>query len=102
MKRNIYILLLLLHGDKDNIVPLWCSEKYKETYGDRATLRVIPGVNHTITTHRSEVVQYAVDFFRQLFDKQTPFNAENDLKTTQNDIRPCVCREKAVPLQAIL
>lgn len=61
--------VLLLHGDKDSIVPLWCSEKYLETYGDRATLRVIPGVNHTITTHRKEVVQYAVDFFRQVFGK---------------------------------
>lgn len=58
--------VLLLHGDKDNIVPLWCSEKYLETYGERATLHVIPGVNHTITTHRNEVVRYAVDFFRQL------------------------------------
>ena len=57
--------VLLLHGDNDKIVPLWCSEKYLETYGDRATLRVIPGVNHTITTRRKEVVQYAVDFFRQ-------------------------------------
>lgn len=61
--------VLLLHGDKDKIVPLWCSEKYLETYGDRATLRVIPGVNHTITTRRKKVVRYAVDFFRQVFDK---------------------------------
>lgn len=58
--------VLLLHGDKDNIVPLWCSEKYLETYGEQATLHVIPGVNHTITTRRNEVVRYAVDFFRQL------------------------------------
>ena len=61
--------VLLLHGNKDSIVPLWCSEKYLATYGDHATLRVIPGVNHTITTHRKEVVQYAVDFFQQVFEK---------------------------------
>ena len=61
--------VLLLHGDKDNIVPLWCSEKYLETYGEHATLRVIPGVNHTITTRRNEVVRYAVDFFRKVFEK---------------------------------
>ena len=61
--------VLLLHGDQDKIVPLWCSERYAETYGERATLRIIPGVNHTITSHRSEVVAYAVDFFRQLFGK---------------------------------
>ena len=61
--------VLLLHGDKDKIVPLWCSEKYLETYGEHATLQVIPRVNHTITTRRNEVVQYAVDFFRQLWMK---------------------------------
>ena len=61
--------VLLLHGDQDKIVPLWCSERYAETYGERATLRIIPGVNHTITSHRSEVVAYAVDFFRQLVGK---------------------------------
>ena len=61
--------VLLLHGDQDKIVPLWCSERYAETYGERATLRIIPGVNHTITSHRSAVVAYAVDFFRQLFGK---------------------------------
>ena len=33
--------VLLLHGDKDNIVPLWCSEKYRETYGERATLHTL-------------------------------------------------------------
>lgn len=61
--------VLLLHGDKDSIVPLWCSEKYLETYGDQATLHVIPSVNHTITAHRDEVVQYVVDFFRHVFEK---------------------------------
>ena len=61
--------VLLLHGDQDKIVPLWCSERYAETYGERATLRIIPGVNHTITSHRIEVVAYAVDFFRRLFGK---------------------------------
>ena len=59
--------VLLLHGSKDRIVPLWCSEKYLETYGDHAELCVIPGVNHTITTHRKEVVTRAVHFFRNLF-----------------------------------
>ena len=61
--------VLLLHGDKDKIVPLWCSEKYLETYGEHATLYVVPGVNHTITAHRNEVVQYAVDFFRKVFEE---------------------------------
>ncbi len=62
--------VLLLHGDQDKIVPLWCSEKYLATYGDHATLKVLHGVNHTITSHRKDVVQEAVAFFRQLFEKK--------------------------------
>lgn len=56
--------VLLLHGNKDSIVPMWCSERYKEIYGDNANLVVIDGENHTITRHRNEVVRQVVDFFR--------------------------------------
>ena len=55
--------VLILHGSKDSIVPLWCSERYKETYGDKACLSIIDGENHTITRRRSEVVRQVVDFF---------------------------------------
>ncbi len=60
--------VLLLHGDKDDIVPLWCSEKYLETYSGHATLQVVHGVNHTITAHRNEIISYAVDFFSKIFE----------------------------------
>ena len=56
--------VLLLHGSRDSIVPMWCSERYKEIYGDNANLVVIDGENHTITRHRNEVVRQVVDFFR--------------------------------------
>lgn len=56
--------VLILHGTKDSIVPMWCSEKYKETYGEKAELTVIDGENHTITRRRSEVVRQIVEFFR--------------------------------------
>lgn len=56
--------VLILHGTKDSIVPMWCSERYKETYGDAASLSVIDGENHTITRRRSEVVRQVVDYFR--------------------------------------
>lgn len=59
--------VLILHGSKDSIVPLWCSEKYKETYGDRSQLVVVDGENHTITRRRQEVVAKTVSFFRALF-----------------------------------
>ena len=55
----------ILHGTKDKIVPMWCSEKYQEIYGDRAELVVIKGENHTITNRRDEVVRRIVDFFSE-------------------------------------
>ena len=55
----------LIHGTKDTIVPLWCSERYVATYGsDRATLHLVEGGDHTITRHRRQFVQQAVAFFQ--------------------------------------
>ena len=59
--------VLILHGTKDKIVPMWCSEKFKETYGDQADFVVIDGENHTITRHRDQVVSNTVRFFRSVF-----------------------------------
>ncbi|MBP5720819.1 MAG: alpha/beta fold hydrolase [Bacteroidales bacterium] len=56
--------VLILHGTRDGIVPLWCSERYQETYGDRAELVLIDGENHTITRRKDQVVQAVVDFFK--------------------------------------
>lgn len=59
--------VLLLHGTRDGIVPMWCSERYKETYGDKAELAKIEGENHTITRRRDEVIQKTVSFFKSVF-----------------------------------
>ena len=59
--------VLLLHGSRDGIVPLWCSERYKETYGDRSELVLVEGENHLISRRKKEVVQRTVDFFRETF-----------------------------------
>lgn len=59
--------VLILHGTKDKIVPMWCSEKFKETFGDQADYVIIEGENHTITRHRDQVVSRTVDFFRSVF-----------------------------------
>ena len=61
--------VLLLHGTKDRIVPMRCSEQYKETYGDKAELSIIEGENHTITLRRNEVVRQTVSFFKSLLMK---------------------------------
>ena len=55
--------VLLLHGTKDRIVPMWCSERYLEVYGDNAALHRIEGENHTITNKRDVVVAEVVSFF---------------------------------------
>ena len=59
---------LLLHGDNDNIVPMWCSEKYLQTYGDKASLQVVKGENHTITRQRKVVIAYTVEFFKKVYN----------------------------------
>ena len=57
--------VLLLHGTKDTIVPMWCSEKYLETYGSRATLVKVDGENHLITRRKKEIIDRTVAFFQQ-------------------------------------
>lgn len=59
--------VLLLHGDHDGIVPMWCSERYLQTYGPAATLQVVEGENHTITRRRKQVVASTVAFFQRVF-----------------------------------
>ena len=53
----------LIHGSKDNIVPMSCSEKYIETYTQEAELIVVEGENHMITKKLKTVVSHAVSFF---------------------------------------
>ncbi len=59
--------VLLLHGDRDGIVPMWCSERYLEAYGTNATLKVVEGENHTITRRRKQVIAETVTFFKKVF-----------------------------------
>lgn len=53
----------LIHGSKDNIVPLSCSEKFVEAYTQESELIVVEGENHTITRRLRKVVAHAVSFF---------------------------------------
>ena len=57
--------VLILHGTRDSIVPLWCSEKYLETYGEKASLRMVEGENHTITRKKKEVCGAVTAFFKE-------------------------------------
>lgn len=53
----------LIHGSKDNIVPMSCSEKFVETYTQDAELIVVEGENHMITRKLKTVVSHAVAYF---------------------------------------
>lgn len=53
----------LIHGSKDNIVPLSCSEKFVEAYKQDAELIIVEGENHMITRRLRKVVAHAVSFF---------------------------------------
>lgn len=53
----------LIHGSKDNIVPMSCSEKFVESYTQDAELIVVEGENHMITRKLRKVVTHAVSFF---------------------------------------
>lgn len=52
----------LIHGSKDTIVPMSCSEKFVETYTQDAELIVVEGENHMITRKLRTVVSNAVSF----------------------------------------
>ena len=61
----------LIHGSNDSIVPLSCSEKYVEVYGDRSELIIVEDGNHMITRKKKEIVALAVDFFNGLWKNLT-------------------------------
>lgn len=58
----------LIHGSKDTIVPMSCSERFVETYGERSELIVVEGENHMITLKKKKTVALAVEFFRNLWN----------------------------------
>ena len=56
-------IVILIHGSKDTIVPMSCSEKFVEAYTQEAELIVVEGENHMITRKLKTVVSHAVFFF---------------------------------------
>lgn len=64
----------IIHGDKDGIVPMSCSERYAETYGETSELVVVEGENHMITKRLKKTVSHAVAFFEGIFKTETKTN----------------------------
>lgn len=53
----------IIHGSKDTIVPMSCSERFVEAYHQDTELIVVEGENHMITRKLKTVVSHAVSFF---------------------------------------
>jgi pimeloyl-ACP methyl ester carboxylesterase len=59
--------VLILHGDKDQSVPVSTSEKYLEIYETRGVLHIIEGSDHTFNKKEweEEVLEYTLGFFEE-------------------------------------
>ncbi len=51
----------IIHGSKDGIVPLWCSERYHETYSS-SEMHIVEGENHLMIKRLGEVTGIIVGF----------------------------------------
>jgi Dipeptidyl aminopeptidases/acylaminoacyl-peptidases len=60
----------IIHGTNDNIVPMWCSERFMKTYGAQSELVVIEGENHLISRKRKDVAASVTEFYRTLWSPQ--------------------------------
>lgn len=56
----------IIHGSNDRLVPMWCSEDFKKTYGEAAELLVVDGENHRLSKKTKEVAKLVVDFFTDI------------------------------------
>lgn len=59
--------VMIVHGDNDTIVPVDNAYRYKEIYGDRASLHIVKGANHTFDSREweTDVIQKTVEFLSQ-------------------------------------
>ena len=57
----------IIHGEKDSLVPMWCSEDYSKIYGNNAELIVVEGENHRISRKTRKVAEMVATFFVNIF-----------------------------------
>ena len=58
----------IIHGSRDGIVPLWCSEKYTEIYSNSG-MHIVEGENHLIIRKRREVIGIILDFLNNTLNR---------------------------------
>lgn len=54
----------IIHGSQDGIVPLWCSEKYRDIYKN-SEMHIVEGENHLIIKKRKEVIAIVLEFLQR-------------------------------------
>lgn len=61
--------VLIIHGDKDEVVALSASEKYIDIYGETSELKIIQGANHTFDKKEweDEVIESVAGYFSEEF-----------------------------------
>lgn len=57
--------VLILHGENDRLVPLWCSQQYLSTYPNAPQLTIVEGENHRISRKTKKVATLVTQFFKQ-------------------------------------
>jgi len=59
--------LLILHGDKDETVPLETSDRYLEVFGERCLLHIVKDAGHTFNSvdWENEVLEYTVAYLQE-------------------------------------
>ena len=56
----------IIHGGNDRLVPMWCSEDFKKTYGTAAELIVVEGENHRLSKKTRKVAELVTAFFKAI------------------------------------
>lgn len=59
----------IIHGSRDGIVPLWCSEKYMDIYSNSG-MHIVEGENHLIIRKRREVIGIILDFLNNTLNRK--------------------------------
>lgn len=59
--------VIIIHGSDDKLVPLWCSEDFRKTYGDKSELIICEGENHRLSRKTGKVADLVVSFFKSIY-----------------------------------
>ncbi len=72
---------IIIHGNRDEVVPLVASKRYLEIYGDNTKLEIIDGANHIYEKNswEREIIGITKEYFHNVFNEHI-----NKLETLMN------------------